>query len=92
MIFCKFNPQPGRSGEVTPFLPNRIQVVGHFRFRQRADGYISICTVWRTKAARQDRHSQSRGNGLEHEIALARLKNNFRRKSDLLAVRQDIIM
>ena len=41
MIFCKFNPQPGRSGEVTPFLPNRIQVVGHFRFRQRADGYIS---------------------------------------------------
>ena len=80
---------------MAPF-PDDVEDVHDFRFDQGTDDdrfrYAGVRFLRRAQAARQEGDAQVGHDGLDHEVPLARFKDDLRLEADLLAVLDDFIV
>ena len=83
-------------GQVVAAFPDDIEDVHDFRFDQGTDDDrfrdAGVGFLRRAQAARQEGDAEVGDDGLDHEVALARFKDDFRLETDFLTVLDDFVV
>lgn len=96
LVADEIKPELGCMGQVVTPFPDDVEDMHDFRFDEGTDddGFADprVRFLVRADAARQECYAEVGHNGLDHEITLARFKDDFRLETDFLAVLNDFVV